>query len=152
QSLVGPTEPGQVVRTRLQLRWRRIAVHGRVLRADGIPVPQAEVAFVGEHAVFFHDKEQTRDGSLGARVGDFDFLGALPADVDTVEGATLQIEREAWCAHCTVPIARLHAGDNDLGDVVVSAPAGQVLLATVAVRCGDRDVTASAHAYVGAVS
>ena len=148
QPLVGPARADDVVRTRIEWPLRSLNIQGRIVRADGMPVGGAEIVFAGKQVLRRGDSVRSRDGSLAwARVGDFRIDGALPTSVLAVDGATLRIEREPYCAPCTIRIERtLHPGDNDLGDVVVPVPAGEELLASVEVRCEGRPITATAWA------
>jgi hypothetical protein len=149
REVAGPTRIDEVVRERFELPLRSVWLRGRIVRADGAPVPQAELRLDAAPARFWHDGAvETRDGSLGDRVGAFDFGGAMPTDVATIRGATLRVERAPWCAPTTIALPPLGAGENDLGDLVVAAPSDEVLLASVAVRTGGRDVSATAHAFL----
>ncbi len=150
KSLAGPTAIDQVVRTRIQLPLREFTVKGRLVRADGVPVPRANLTLTTASLQSLHTGgTETRDGSLGDRIGEFGFFGALPAGVDALEGATLHAERESYFASCTIALpSTLRPGDNDLGDVVVPVPADQMLLATVSVHRAGKDVTAGAKAFL----
>lgn len=144
----GPTRVDEVVRQRIQLPLRRFSLRGRVVRPDGAPIPQAKVRLSAPPARCWHDETDSRDGSIGDRIGDFDFGGVLPADVEAVAGASLHVERAPYCAPTTIALAPLHRGENDLGNVVVSVAPDEVLLASVEVRAGGRNVSSGAHAFV----
>ena len=146
----GPTQVDEVVRVRIDLPLLRILVRGRVVRPDGVPVPRASIRFAGAPVRFFRETTESRDGSLGDRVGDFAFHGAMPADVANVAGATLHVERESYCVPTTIVLPTLHAGENELGDVVVQLPPDEMRLASVEVRAGGRNISQEAWAFLQA--
>ncbi len=149
RTLDGPTRADEVVSTRIELPLHHIALRGRVVRPDGVPIPQAKLSFTGPHARFWHDGTETsRDGSLGDTIGDFSFGGVLPGDIAEIAGATLRIEREPYCLATTVALPTLHPGTNELGDIVVTVASDEVLLASVEIHAAGRNVTRFAHAYL----
>jgi hypothetical protein len=133
---LGPQEAEAVVTVPMQVPECRWWISGRIVRSDGLPMPDAIVTLL---AAAFRERE-------GLRGDRFDFRCNLPQAVTTISDLEIEVRDAMLRGPLVVRVDRqLEPGHTVLEPVVVPVPAVETLLATVEVRCAGRAVTESSR-------
>ncbi len=137
--VVGPTSANEVIEVVVPLAVHRWDFRGRLLRHDGQPVPEAEVEWICP--------ELAIEGTQVCRHGyQLRLISISSSSVTEVTHLELRVNSPFAAPKVFRFDGKYVPGTHQLGDLVLSPPANEQLLASLEVRCDGKSITEGAWA------